>query len=102
MSAGTMAGRDVTDPVIADGLIPPEIQGYLDHIGAPFESFGEQQIGPELLEPDEFDLEHARAFGAMLAIDSHKGRPCPLLVSCPGKAGLLERQLGFADRVGRR
>jgi hypothetical protein len=69
MSAGTTAGRDIGDPVIADGFIPPEIQRYLNHVGAPLQSFREQQIGPDLLEPDEFDLEHAGAFRAMPAID---------------------------------
>ena len=53
---------NVPDPVIIDGFVPPELQRHLDHNRIPPESFAEQQIRPDFLGSDEFDLEQARAF----------------------------------------
>jgi hypothetical protein len=63
-SVGASARLHVSNPVILNGFVPPKIQGHIDQTRRPSDFFGEDQVRPEFLEADEFNLELACGFSA--------------------------------------
>src|SRR5215831_18450855 len=98
----TWAGRDADDPMVLEPFVPPKIERQLGTSRNPRETLHELQIGSDLLEPSELDVELAGRGRARRCVGHQDAGPCPMHLPRLRDANIPQRQRRFAELGGNR
>ena len=96
----TWAGRDAHDPMVLKPFVPPKVQRQLGPSRNPRETLHELQVGSDLLEAGEMDVEFARRGRARGCIGDQNAGPCPMHLVRLRDANVPQRQNRLAEVAG--
>src|SRR5262249_39786879 len=89
------AGRDADDPMVPKPFVPPKIERQLGLSRNPRELFHELQIGSDLLEPSELDVELAGRGRTRRCVGHQDAGPCSMNLPRLRDANAPQRQNRF-------
>src|SRR5262245_566915 len=96
----TWAGRDADDPIVLKPFVPPKVERQLGLSRNPRETLHELQIGSDLLEASELDIELARPGRARRCVGHQDAGPGPMHLARLRGANVPQRQDRLAEVAG--